>query len=257
MTLTRIVDHGGWWSKREDEAGYTGRGAPSGAKVRQYAAMIAAAPADAALMVGCSADSAMQIYVSHAAATHGREGIVVVPKRAKRSAATEYAASQGAEVVEVSPGYPAVYRKRMRDIAAERGLDVVRWDRRVAAHDTAEQVANLPAETRRVVVPTGSGLTAAGVIGGLSAAGRGDVIVVAALVSTMTDAAGIAATAENMFGPGLGVPLDAIAPRSKYGRAVSGSLPDGTGLDPYYAAKALPYVEPGDVLWISGRRPGV
>jgi hypothetical protein len=34
-------------------------------------------------------------------------------------------------------------------------------------------------------------------------------------------------------------------------------LPDSTVLDPYYAAKAMPYVLRGDVLWVSGRRPSL
>lgn len=93
--LTRVDRFGDWYAKREDLAGYTGDGAPSGAKVRQYVGMIANSDPSATLMVGCSADSAMQVYVSHAAATHGRTGIVVVPKRKARSDATEYAIAMG------------------------------------------------------------------------------------------------------------------------------------------------------------------
>lgn len=254
-SLTPVHAHGGWWAKREDLAGYTGPDAPSGAKVRQYAAMIAASPDDAALMVGCSADSAMQMYVAHAAATHRRTGIVVVPKRAARSAATDYAASMGAEVVEVSPGYPAVYRKRMRELAGTLGVPVVRWDRRYAAHDTAAQIANLPEGARRVVVPTGSGLTAAGVIGGLHAAGRHDVAVVAVCVSPLAVGDVIAETVAGMFGHGVTTPLDVVPPASAYGKPIVGTLPDGTVLDPFYSAKALTHVGEGDVFWVSGRRP--
>lgn len=62
--LTRVDRFGDWYAKREDLAGYTGDGAPSGAKVRQYVGMIANSDPSATLMVGCSADSAMQVYVS-------------------------------------------------------------------------------------------------------------------------------------------------------------------------------------------------
>ena len=33
------------------------------------------------------------------------------------------------------------------------------------------------------------------------------------------------------------------------------TLPDGVPLDPYYAAKAVPYLEALDTLWVSGMRP--
>jgi len=256
MTLTPVDDYpAGWWAKRDDMAAYAGPDEPSGAKVRQYAAMIAAAPPDAALMVGCSADGAMQIYVAHAAAKAGRTGIVVVPRRAERTAATAYAAEVGAEVVEVSPGYPSVYRRRVRDIAAERGLTVVRWDRRFAFFDTAEQVDNIPDGVRRVIVPTGTGLTAAGVARGLSDAGRDDVVVVAACVSPLATGDVVRSTIRKLGGDDVAVPLLVVEPTTPYGRGVVGSLPDGTRLDPWYAAKSLSIVQPGDVLWITGRRP--
>ena len=255
--LTRVDRFGDWYAKREDLAGYTGDGAPSGAKVRQYVGMIANSDPSATLMVGCSADSAMQVYVSHAAATHGRTGIVVVPKRKARSDATEYAIAMGAEVVEVSPGYPSVYRARCREIAAERNLKIVRWDREYAARDTAAQVANIPEDVTRVIVPTGSGLTAAGVMGGLSAIGRNDVVVVAACVSDMANGESIAQTCEKFFGQ-CSVNLVVVPPASAYGKGVKGAvLPNGDGLDPFYAAKAMGHVTPGSMLWVSGRRPGV
>jgi hypothetical protein len=33
------------------------------------------------------------------------------------------------------------------------------------------------------------------------------------------------------------------------------TLPDGIDLDPYYAAKVMPLLQPGDMLWAVGRRP--
>lgn len=243
-----------WWAKREDLAHYVGPGAPSGAKVRQYEAMVAASPDDAALVVGCSADGAMQVYVAYAAAKHGRNALVVVPKRRVRTSATQYAADMGAEVVEVSPGYPSQYRKVVRDMVAERGWNAVRWDREAAFHDAAAQVVNLPRDIRRVVVPTGSGLTAAGVAWGLYRLGRVNVRVVAVCASPMGTGGAVTSLVARFGGPRF-VPVDVIEPTSPYGKPVTAALPDGTALDRYYAAKALPYVQPGDALWVVGRRP--
>jgi 1-aminocyclopropane-1-carboxylate deaminase/D-cysteine desulfhydrase-like pyridoxal-dependent ACC family enzyme len=257
--ITPVETFGGWWAKREDYAGYTTRDAPSGAKVRQYAAMIDAAPPGTALIVGCSADSAMQVYVAHAGEARGRRAVIVVPARRQRSAATAWAAAHGATIDEVRPGYPSVYRSRARGYALALG-GAVRWDRDYAARDTAAQVVNLPAAARRIVIPTGSGLTAVGVIGGLIAAEREDVTVVCVAVSGMATAADIGAGVARVFGVTYhGIAVDIIAPNSPYGRPgrPDAALPDGTPLDPFYAAKALQYVADGDVFWVSGRRPGL
>lgn len=256
VAYTPVHDFGGWTAKREDLAHYTGADAPSGAKVRQYLAMTERAAPDAAFLVGCSADSAMQVYVAHTAATHGRPGVVVVPARRKRSAATQWAAEQGAEIVEVRPGYPSVYRGRARQIGRERG-GAVRWLPAYAAHDTAEQVANLPSDTRRVVIPSGSGLTAAGVLYGLAQRSMHSTEVVAVAVSGLTTAERIEASARSFFAHYF-LPLPALTVvrhASPYGKPRDAELPDGMRLDPYYAAKALEFVRPGDCLWVCGRRP--
>src|SRR5581483_176268 len=92
------------------------------------------------------------------------------------------------ELVEVRPGYRSVYMRRAKELA--RSLDAVRWDPAGAVVDTAQQVANVPLEhLRRIVVPVGSGLVAAGVVAGLrqamapEALARLEVVLVA--VSTM------------------------------------------------------------------------
>lgn len=256
MTLTPVDDFGGWWAKREDAAGYTTPDAPSGAKVRQYLKMIESAPPEAVLVVGCAADSAMQLYVAHAAKVTGRQGYVVVPSRKETSAATQWALDNGAIVSEVTPGYPSVYRARARQLHKQLGVPVVRWDLEVAAWDTAREVWNIPADARSVVVPTGSGLTAAAVLGGLALDGREDVKVLAVAVSDLATKEKILATCNKHLAVEANPDrLTLVRAPGKYATRAKAYLPNGTRLDPYYAAKALPYVLPGDVLWISGRRP--
>jgi len=41
----------------------------------------------------------------------------------------------------------------------------------------------------------------------------------------------------------------------KYEQFVISRLDDGTPLDPFYAAKMLPFVRDGDCLWLTGLRP--
>jgi hypothetical protein len=251
--------HFEFYAKREDLACFQNEALPSGAKVRQYAAMIAAAPVDAVLAVGCSAASAMQIYVAAMGEQLQRPAYIAVPRRAQRHPCTEWCAKHGANIIEVVPGYPSVFRARIRERMKELGLRAVPWDVAHAAFDTAEQVANVPPAARRIVVPNGSGLTAAGIIGGLWQLERQDVEV--HIVSTH-DTVGTLEQIGKMVTKHFGwrackaakvswraqtMPYQKPAPRA--------TLADGTLLDPFYAAKAACYCGAEDVLWITGRRP--
>jgi len=256
--LTEVQDFGTYWAKREDRFAQFGLDGPTGSKVRQYVKMAEAAPG-ATMIVGCSADSAMQVYVAAAGKHYKVPAVVYVPARAVRTSSTRYAADMGAELVEIRPGYLSVVRSRARDRAREIGR-VVRWDPNAAFRDTVWQCENIPKGVRRVIVPTGSGLTAAAVLAGLC--GRRRTRVVAVAVSGMPSASAIVATALRFLCPHGKLlsgspelpPLDLIPPGSPYGVGKAAVLPDETLLDPYYAAKALPHVKIGDCLWISGRR---
>lgn len=249
--LTPVEDYGGWWVKRDDLACGGFPGMPAGSKVRQYGKMAAAAPG-VPMLVGCSADSAMQIYVAAAAKQAGVPGVVFTAKRKNRTAATTYALDMGATVHEVAPGYLTQCRKAARDEGKRLGK-IVRWDVLGALEDAAKQVRNLPKGVARVVVPTGSGLTAAGVLAGLARAGR-SVPVVAVAVSGMATEDGIQGYARKLFQGSL-PSLELVRAAGSYGKWASARLPSGAYLDPYYAAKAVPFLRLGDCLWVPGVRP--
>lgn len=248
--LTR-VDRFDWYScKREDLACYERDDWPSGAKVRQYIKMIEAQP-NRPLLVGCSAFSAMQIYIAAAAEKFHVPGIVYVPARAVISDATRYAISKGVEVCEVRPcPGPNVYKARAKERAAQLGA-YVRWDFFGALADAAYQAQNIPSDIKRVLVPTGSGLIAAGVLAGL--AGR-DIEVVAISGSTMAHASIILANAAKLTSTTL-PRFSLVRSALKYEDYVVAELPDKTPLDPFYAAKMLPFMQRDDCLWLTGRRP--
>lgn len=251
MILTPVMQFGEWWAKREDLACFAGLHLSSGSKVRQYAAMIAAAPGQP-LLVGCSANSAMQIYIAEAAKAAGVPGIVYVPRRAQLTRATAYAREMGAEIVEVAPGYLSVVRSRARERAGLLGR-YVRWDAEAAVIDAIAQCENLPKKAKRIVVATGSGLTCAGILAGMAKFGFRQPVM-AVCVSNMADAAKIDALARQHTAKGLPRFHVEHTPQ-KYDDPVAASLPDGgTPLDPFYAAKVLPYIKPGDCFWIPGRR---
>lgn len=249
--LTRVDCFGDWFAKRDDLAAYTGPEFPAGSKVRQYLRMAKTTPG-APMVVGCSADSAMQIYVAAAAYQTNVKGIVFTAGRAEPTDATQYAQRWGADLREVRPGYLSVIRNRARAYGKELG-QVVRWDVAGALRDAAEQTANLPDEVRRIIIPTGSGLTAAGVMAGMAERGHKASVVVAA-VSDMADVENIEASASKLTTKQL-PSLHLIRAPYEYGQWLARRLPDGTPLDPFYAAKALDYIQPGDCLWLPGLRP--
>lgn len=254
---TPVTDFGTWWAKREDYAAFQSPLWPSGSKVRQFLAMAAKAPG-APMIVGCAAASAMQIYVAASAKQSGVAGIIYVPGRKEPTSATQWAIDHGAEIVSVYPGYKSVYRKRAKERSIALGK-TVRWDVPGALRDTAAQCGNLPPKTKRVVVPTGSGLTAAGVLAGLTHFhkcddGLGLPEVYAVAVSPLASFEGILKSARSLTDKPL-PKLTLVRAPLKYEQWTAKVLPNGWPLDPYYAAKALDMVVGGDCLWVSGLRP--
>ena len=250
--LTSVDSFGPWSSKRDDRAAFSDFNLPSGSKVRQYLYMSGKAE-NAPLIVGCSATSAMQVYVAFAAKALGTPGIVYVPKRNTPSASTAWARGMGVEVNEVSPGYLSFVRKLAKDRAKSLG-PVVRWDVDFALRDTTYQCQNVPHHLRRVVVPVGTGLICAGIMAGLALYGGGKTEVLGVGVSDMSDKDKIVSLARKMTAQAL-PNLTLIRHPLPYDRGVAAVLPDGSPLDPYYAAKALAYVQEGDCLWVPGVRP--
>lgn len=246
--ITPIHEFNGIWVKREDLAYWDGLEYPSGSKVRQYLNMAHRAVQREGFppcIVGCSANSAQQIYVAATAKQLNTQGIIYTAKRNIRTSATEYCASMGAEINEVKPAYLSYIRIQARKRTATL-KHYVEWDRDGAIEDTLKQVVDLPKDIERIVVATGSGLTAEGIITALQAL---DLNIPVLIVKTSNMK--IKFRAPVCFYSGINI----IEPRLPYDTPVLARLPDGTPLDPFYAAKAWKYVEPGDLFWPPGLRP--
>lgn len=261
MDLTPIHSFGNWCAKREDMACWVDLDHPSGSKVRQYLQMAQESPG-APMIVGCASHSAMQIYVASAAKLTATKAHIFVPQRKQPTDATWYAIKMDADIEMhyIRPAHMAVLRKRARDLGKTLGK-TVRWSPHLALMDTAEQAQNIPPWVKRVVVPTGSGLTAAGVLAGLAKRKKPPHILAVA-VSAMAHESSIMKLAwkliESPTGPLFAAALPSlqlIKADGDYGDALAHHLPDGTPLDPFYAAKAMRYVVKGDCLWIPGLRP--
>lgn len=252
--LTPIIPNGTWSVKREDLACFKGFDFPSGAKMRQFNAMARAHPPGTPMIVGCAANSAMQIYIAAASESAGCPNYIFTPGRKTPTLATQWAIAHGGNITPIRPGYATQYRKAARDMAQSLG-GCIKWDRDLAIEDAAHQTKNIP-NNRRIVIPTGTGLTAIGVIVGIVRNLRADTSpVLLCPVSDLADIEGIKAKALEILG---GTPLPDIEVKRCAGKYEDGSeywLEDGTRLDPWYAAKCVPFMEAGDCLWNTGCRP--
>jgi 1-aminocyclopropane-1-carboxylate deaminase/D-cysteine desulfhydrase-like pyridoxal-dependent ACC family enzyme len=162
----------------------------------------------------------------------------------------EDAKKAGAEIVQHKPGYNTVIiRGALDDLKNNGDWTYIPFGMECeeAVRQTAQQVANLPHDINRVVVPVGSGMTLAGVLQGL--------VDYPLTVPVFGVAVGADPTKR----------LDKYAPsgwremvelvRSEHGYhegklAWLGPLM----LDPIYEAKCLEYLRPGDLFWIVGIR---
>jgi len=198
----------------------------------------------------------MQIYVAAAAKQLNAVGIICIPKRKVKTDATKYAERMGADIHEIKPGYLSVVRKAARQIQIDQ-KHVVLWDRKAAIKDTMDQCVNIPIGIKRIIVPTGSGLTAAGIVAAFAL--RPDqqnwpeIVVVA--TSPMASEKQIRALAFKLSNSMFMPPIQFIGPRTPYDVPMVMSLPDGTPLDPFYSAKAWNYMGPGCLFWPPGLRP--
>jgi len=119
---------------------------------------------------------------------------------------------------------------------------------RTAVGLTSEQVGDIPAGVKRIVVPVGSGITLSGVLRGLRIEAR-DIPVLGVVVGR---------DPENT--------LDLFAPRNwrgmctlvwsgyPYSYRCKDVMLGDIELDEIYEAKALPYIKPGDMFWVVGKR---
>lgn len=247
--LTPVTKVDGIWVKRDDTYRV---GDSRGGKVRACRQIIEDALTEGpiqGLITAGSRQSPQVNIVATLARQYGLPCRVHVPTgdlTPELSAATV----AGAELVQHHPGYNNVLIARARDDAAESGwLEVpfgMEHPATIAA--TAAQTTNIPKGVKRIIVPVGSGMALAGILTGLSTR------------KTKIPVIGIQVGADPTER------LDRYAPpdwRDRVTLTPSGSdyhTPATTtrlgdiDLDPIYEAKCIPHLQPGDLLWVVGRR---
>lgn len=251
-STTPIEQHGDVWFKREDK--YV-RAGVNGSKVRGYF-HIADEVEDVQGITGGIARVSPNL--SWIAAVGKRLDVPVRLHTAhgERTRGMEIAESLGAEVVQHEPGYMNQIRKEAKADAEDRdgwvcmplaGKSDVAHDLRVEQVESLREVED---EIERVVVPVGSGFSVGGVLEGVD---RFDLDVDVLGVSVGIDPS----DSLDEYAPSDWEERDdfeLVESELEYEETPEQTTLEGVPLDPIYEAKAIPFVEPGDLFWVVATR---
>lgn len=244
--LTPYERRGPVWVKRDDSYVIAGQ---AGGKVRTCWAM-ATAPGAVGLVTASARTSPQQLIVASIAERLGLPCRLHVPASKQHSDTLVASIDKGAEIIEHRPGYNSVIVARAKLDAEALGWTYIPFGMECheAVRQTSSQVQDIPAGVKRIVMPVGSGMSLAGVLTGLERLGLELPVlgvVVGAEPTRRLDA----------YAPWLWRDMVELVPAGMdYHKAAPETALDGLRLDPYYEAKCLPFLRPGDLFWVVGNR---
>lgn len=154
-----------------------------------------------------------------------------------------------AKIIEVSPGYKTVLIARSRKFAEENKLNYIPFG--LESIDTinlnSKQVLNIPTEGTRIVIACGGGMTLASILVGLEKEKKNipiEAICVGSKIEKNLDKFSIKNWDDK---------CNITYTDTPYEKPIYKNI-DNIELDPYYESKALEYLKPNDIFWISGKR---
>lgn len=249
--LTPVELHDGIWVKRDDLCVVNGA---RGGKARTCWALAEGAlehVRERGLVTAGSRESPQVELVARMAHALGVGCVAFCPEGDITAGPVQQARALGAKVIQVKPGYNNVIAARAREYADEHGLALIPFGMECSAAvaQTRAQVANLPAEADRIVVPVGSGMSLAGILWGLADAGH-TVPVLGVCVG-----ADPAKRLDKWAPPDWRERCELVQAPQAYAEHVEATV-GPVQLDPVYEAKAVRYLYEGDLLWCVGHRDG-
>ena len=247
-TLTPVETHDGILVKRDDLFTF---GGASGGKVRTCLELAKAATNPVGLITAGTRGSPQVEIVALVAKALDLKCRVHVPASAKPSPELESARAAGAEACEHRPGYNSVIIARAREDAESSGWVHIPFgmECEMAVEMTAAQVKSLKhLDFNRLVVPVGSGMSLAGILTGML---RHNLTFPVLGISVGADPTARLHRWAPMFQwEQMCKVVESGAP---YSRPVVAALGD-LKLDPYYEAKCVKHLRPGDLFWVIGHR---
>lgn len=258
--LTPVQKKGEYWVKRDDLFEIAG---VRGGKVRTCYALSEGATG---LVTAGSRASPQVNIVAQIAKSLGIPCRVHLPE-GELSPEVQLAKDAGAEIRQHRAGYNSVIISRAKADAEKMGWREIPFGMECteAVFQTMRQVANVPTDAKRLVVPVGSGMSLSGILTGLEANGL-DLPVLGVKVGAdptkrirsygpkepgFMDLPGTESNLDRLIDTGkltlvnAGMDYHKPAPITKW---------QGISLDPIYEAKCLPFLQPDDLFWIIGIR---
>jgi ParB-like chromosome segregation protein Spo0J len=245
QALTPIEQRGEHWLKRDDL--YSCNGARGG-KARATLAILQGAPG----AVTCG--NRISPMLSRVARVAEALGIPCRGHSAGSSKLSEIEADakeHGAELVKIKgTNYLSAVKARALRDAQDSGWTFVPFGLESPEYFEAvkNQVTDLPEGVRRIVVTAGSGMTAAAICSALRERGLRTPILA---VRVGLDPAPFL---DRWAPPDWREQISIVQVASSYDTPAEKTEWWGVALDPHYEAKAAPYVEPGDLFWLTAIR---
>lgn len=250
--FTPVEQHGNILVKRDDLFTFA---AVRGGKVRTCLALATRFKGRGmpGIITASARTSPQSVIVARIARQLGLKARCHMPQ-GEYSLMMELAQDSGAVLVQHKAGYNTVIVKRANDDAEDRNWGLIPfgmecWE---AVTQTRNQVGNIPPEVKRIVVTVGSAMSLSGILHGLY-----DDNEKYRHVKVLGIVVGASPTRRlDHYAPmGWRNRTTLATAQLQYHDAAPVTELDGIELDPYYEAKCLPFLKPGDLFWNIGIRP--
>jgi 1-aminocyclopropane-1-carboxylate deaminase/D-cysteine desulfhydrase-like pyridoxal-dependent ACC family enzyme len=242
--LTPVEKHGSFFFKRDDLFEIAG---VRGGKARTCLAL--AKNAKEGLTTAGSRSSPQINIVANIAKHLGLPCVAHTPM-GKLNKELDLAHEAGCMILQHKAGYNSVIIARSRQYAKDLGLTDIPFGMECdeAIVETMAQVANIPQEVKRIVMPVGGGMSLAGVLHGL-AFFRRDIRVIGVQVG-----ADPIKRLRRWAPMGWEFMCTIIHGGYEYSTYTPTYIDIPFKLDPVYEAKCQRFLQPGDLLWCVGIR---
>lgn len=249
LTPVEYYENEGIWLKRDDKFEVCGvRGGKSRSAYQVIQQLLE--KGYTTIVTAGSRQSPQCEIVSYICQELGVPCKVFMPRGADTSVIKHINENSLTEIIRVQCGYNNVIIARAREYAENRGCGYVPFGMECAENVevTSKQVANIPKEVKRLVVPVGSGMSMSSIVTGLINIGRTDLPILGVRVGK--DPTKIL----EEYACGLEMLNYEIVQSSvDYHTNVDAWVGD-VNLDPVYEAKCREFLKEGDCLWIVGHR---